>query len=470
MVLAGLLLATAPGALAATPWSGYLIDETGRADGGLIGARKAGEQVVYRTDADARAVTTRYRPVVARSGGRSLSRAAWILSVYGAVRVADQAAAVDLATYALLSGKAIGGDRARARLRQTGRAAPIRDLARSMLRESTRKAGPYRVRISARGVDVGEPVVVRVRVTTTKGRALGNAAVRLRVGDEIRRQRTSAGGRVRLEVTGKAPGWVPVRVKVARVPQWRLLLRPPKKRAASPVAVAGRTTHLRARDRVAVRARPQVQAGGGEALVGRDLVGRIRLTGVQGAPRVQAKVDLHGPFATPTASCAGDPVARQRVSVAGDGAYQTLPLRPASAGYYAWRVVVPRSELNTRAETCGGVVRVRAVPRLSLEALATTKPGSRLRFDVAALPATYVVAAEARLYGPFKEKANVACRAAKRVTSTSVPVDGPGRYAVARVPLSRPGFYVWRVRTPPTELAVAVTAGCGGSGSVVRIR
>jgi len=115
---------------ASVPWSGYRIKPAPSADGGFMGARKTDGRVTYRLDAGARRRTYGYRPVHRVSGDRRSARAAWILSKYGAVRIADQAAAVDVATYALVSDRPLGGARARARLRATGHAAAIRTLAR----------------------------------------------------------------------------------------------------------------------------------------------------------------------------------------------------------------------------------------------------------------------------------------------------------------------------------------------------
>jgi hypothetical protein len=343
---------------ASAPWSGYRIAPAPTADGGFMGARATGGQVVYRIDADARGIHTRYRPLVrVAGGGRRAARAAWILSAYGAVRLADQAAAVDVATYALLSGKGLDGRRARARLRSTGRPQVIAALARDLLGRSKRLSGPYSVSVSAPPADAGAALQVRVRVTSAAGWPLAGVPVDLSLGGHNTGSSTSPTGWVSSSFPAEPVGVHELGVTASRLPDWRLSVRQPVHRKASRVAVAGRLAKVTSRGLVTVRATPSVHLAWPAAIgwVKGPLVASFALSGSEGAAPRTATLSLFGPFPQESDPvCIGTPLAQVTTTVTGDGSYTAPAVPVAEQGLYFWLAHIAASPLNAEAVECGG--------------------------------------------------------------------------------------------------------------------
>ncbi len=469
VLLALVLLVPAGAAEAASvPWSGYRIKPAPTADGGFMGARKTDGKVTYRLDASARRGSSEYKRAHRVSTNRGEARAAWIISKYGAVRVADQSAAVDVATYALVSGRPLGGRRAKARLRSTGHAASIRSLARYMLAESKKYAGPYTLAVRSRPAEVGGRVKVRVQVTSYAGLPVAKLPVLLRVPGVAEVHETSAKGRVYTSYPADQVGVRKLRVRVSRVPEWRLLVRDPRRKATSRIAIAGRKTELVARDVVVVRASPKVSVPSAPKpeQVDRAFSVGFTVTGSEGiAPRT-ATFSLFGPFPQGAQTgCDGTPIRTLTSEVKGDGTYAGPPAIVSNAGLYVWRVHVGANQLNAPTQACGGLVRVRSSPRFRLDA----KPGSRLTFILSGLPTGYDNDAELMLFGPYKAKANATCYPKKKVGATAVRVNHNGSYTSPKIATGASGFYTWRVNLPAGYLVLPTRTACGAAGSFVKV-
>ncbi len=469
VLLASLALVLPLGAAdaASTLWSGYTIRANGKADGGFVGARLTDGKVTYRLDAGAPARATGYRKPRKVGDSRNEARAAWILSRYGAVRLADQAAAVDVATYALVSGSRLSSRRTKARLRATGRAAAVRALAKQLLTASKHRAGPYRIIVKTKPGVVGGKVSAKARVTSYTGKPLVGVPVVLQVPGVAESRRTNQRGRVSASFPATEVGLRRLSVSLASVPEWRLVVRPPKRRGASRIAIAGRRARVVARAQVAVRATPQISlvAPTAPGVAGSGLRGHFQVLGSEGRPLRRVEVALYGPFApgtTPT--CTGTPAVRAATGIAADGTYGTPAVTPARYGIYVWQVRLADSTLNEPAGACGAPTRVVSRPTVALEAKGSTK----LSFSIAGLPSGYSADAVMAVHGPFSRKANVGC-GRKQVGTTRLRVTRNGSYTSARIPVSAAGFYGWQLVLPGSTFSLGLTTPCRAAGSVVKI-
>lgn len=466
-----LSLVLIPGGLAqasSSLWSGYEIDANRRADSGFIGARLVDGKVAYRIDADARRTPTEYRRVRRVTGEREVARAAWILSKYGDLQVADQAAAVDAAVYALLAGKPLNGKRASSRLRHTGRAEEIRTIARQLLALSRKYAGPYTFTLTTRPAAVGGTVPVRLRVTSFSGEPVPNLPVLITIPGVAETHKTNAKGRVSTSFPAEEVGARRLTAKVSLVPEWRLSVRRPVVTSASRIALAGRKTWYRSSIDLIVRATPVVTVPE-EATprqTGEPFGALFSIDGSDGFVSREATLSLYGPFyGDTTPGCTGPVVRTTTATVLGDGGYLSAHVKVPSPGRYMWRVQVPETTFNAPAEACGGLVRVRIAPRFTLEASA----GPRLAFSLANLPAAYDDTALLKLFGPYPSRADATCKPRKKVGEVGVRVHRNGDYLPRRIEVSKPGVYAWRIQLPEGDLVVPMQTRCGlrGSFSVV---
>ncbi|HET7690894.1 MAG TPA: hypothetical protein VFK41_10965 [Nocardioidaceae bacterium] len=467
LVLALLTLALISGGLAQAStslWSGYEIDATRTADSGFIGARLVDGKVSYRIDPDARRLATEYRRVRRVTGEREVARAAWILSKYGALQLADQAAAVDVAVYALLAGKPLAGKRASSRLRQTGRAEEIRMIARQLLALSRKYAGPYTFTLTTQPAAVGGTVPVRLRVTSFSGEPVPNLQVLLTLPGVAETHETNAKGRVATSFPAEEVGARRLTAKVSLVPDWRLSVRRPVVAKASRIALAGRKTTLRSSIDLIVRATPVVTVPD-EATprqTGTLFAALFSIEGSDGFVSRDAVLSLYGPFlGDTTPGCSGPVVRTTTATVTGDGGYRSAAVAVPAPGRYVWRVQVPETTFNAPAEACGGLVRVRIAPRFTLNATA----GPRLAFSLADLPAGYDDAAVLKLFGPYARRADATCKPGKKVGQVEVRVNRNGDYAPRRIEVSKPGVYAWRIQLPEGDLVVPTQTRCGVKGS-----
>ncbi|MET0525224.1 MAG: hypothetical protein ABWZ91_10495 [Nocardioides sp.] len=360
-------------------WSGYPIADTGKAAGGWIGARRWGRNgpVLYRVDPAASDRTTSYKPgrFVHRLKGkaprssadrRTTARAAWIVSKYGRVRLPAQSAAVDAALLHLLAGGRwkLSGEAGKRRIRQGEESALVGSLARTMLDDSRRRSGPYKIQVRQKDVAIiGDDVRLGVRVVVARnGRPLPFVPVRIQTPDGVLKgDLTGADGRINLTYPLPSAGVTQIRVRVAKVPETRLRLLSPRRSAASRAVIAGKKRLLGTRDLIYVKARPRVIVTTGDKRIaaGSKSKGRFRLVDAAEAWPRTATVTLHGPFTHSDNARCGTRTTRTghtRVTGVGDYAMPRFTLR--RKGYYVWQVQVPGNRVNLPAADCGGRFKV----------------------------------------------------------------------------------------------------------------
>ncbi len=362
------------------PWSGFRIDTSDHAAGTWLGARKIGSspgRVVYRIDPSAAPsaqgfdepsrMTTVPGPGGKRAAGaRATSRAAWILSKYGSYRYEIQAAAVDAAVLHLLAGPnySLNGKAGRARLRETGQAEQIKQFASTMLHDSIRRSGPYRLAVQQLGeTAIGDPVRLGVQVVVARsGVPLTSVPVMVRVGDGSWQAagETDDAGIVDFDYVGRTAGPQLVTARVARVPEHRLLVMQPRRPAASRVAIAGRKHVLALPTMAAVKARPAIRVSSGAMVSGNRTAGSWRIGGAYGSAAAAADVVLHGPFGSfDQVSCERKALRTRKVSSMGNGRYSLPRMQVRQAGVYVWQVTAAGNAFNLDTSACGGRFRVR---------------------------------------------------------------------------------------------------------------
>jgi hypothetical protein len=360
-------------------WSGYRIEPTGKASGGWIGARRWGRKgpVIYRIDPAASAGYTRYQPGrwVDRLKGkgpryaadpRATARAAWIVSKYGTYRYDIQSAAVDAALLHLLARHrwTTGGDLGSRRIRQTDEPTLVRRFARIMIRDSSRRAGPYAVRVRQRNTAViGEPVQLAIHVVVARnGRPLPYVPVRVRTPDGVTHLgETSKTGRIAMTYQSPPAGATPIQLTVAEAPETRLRVLRPRRWSASRAVVAGQKGLVIGRGVVYVKARPTVAVTTDDRRIraGNKSKGRFRLVGSAEAWPRTAAVTLHGPFThSEYAKCGIRTTRNGQVRVTDAGTYALPRFTLRQKGYYVWQVQVPGNRVNLAAGDCGGKFRV----------------------------------------------------------------------------------------------------------------
>lgn len=362
------------------PWSGFRIDVDERAGGSWIGGWKLGRtpgRIVYRIDPDAVATSSGFdRPrTVTRvpgrgphraAGARATSRAAWILAKYGTYRYEIQSAAVDAALLQLLAGRDYGlrGRVGAARLRHTGEETRVTSFAATMLRDSTRLSGPYRVTVRQLGEAViGGPVRLGMQVVVARsGLPLASVPVSVRTagGTWHSAGETDAAGLASFDYVAGSAGPHPLVVRIGRVPEHRLLVLPPRRHASSRVVVAGRKHVLDSPIVARVKARPDATVISRPMVTDQRTSGSFRIVEAYGSAPGAATVVLHGPFGSADqATCQRKAFRVRHVPVAGNGHYQLPRLVLGRAGFYIWYVNGRGNSYNVDAAACAGVFRVR---------------------------------------------------------------------------------------------------------------
>ena len=103
-------------------------------------------------------------------------------------------------------------------------------LARTMLDDSRRRSGPYRIQVRQKDVAIiGDDVRLGVRVVVARnGRPLPFVPVRIQTPDGVLKgDLTRADGRINLTYPLPSAGVTQIRVRVAKVPETRLRVLPP---------------------------------------------------------------------------------------------------------------------------------------------------------------------------------------------------------------------------------------------------
>ncbi|QLQ09666.1 MAG: carboxypeptidase regulatory-like domain-containing protein [Nocardioidaceae bacterium] len=466
-----LALTLAPAHAASSRWSGYAIPGGKRADAGFVGAYLTGKAVTYRVDPAAKKRSARYKPARAVSGPPNTARAAWVLSKYGAVRIADQAAAVDVVTHALLGGQSLGSKRTKKRLAATGRAKQIRALAKTMLADSKLYAGPYRMELKTKPATVGGTMRLHVIVRAASGKPAPKLAITAVGAGTAARAVTDSKGSVRFGFDAVEPGYVRVRVKAAGVPSHRVTMREPKTKGATRLAVAGKKRALKATVRLATQVVPRTAVvAAAAAEVGKPVRTKFTLSNSADSAARLATLRLFGPYSQAvTPDCTATPFAQATATVTANGTYSTPDFSVKRAGWYYWGSTIAGSGLNTPTSTCGGSGAVRTRATLSTD----VQPNGRLKFSVAKTAPGYQQTATIRIYGPYKKKANIGCGQARLKKTQKVLIKGNGKYRTPKVTLSAEGakvWYAWRVTLPKDPLTIELTSKCKAPGSMLKVK
>lgn len=472
------------------PWMGYSIPQNRTAASGWLGGRKVFPNVVYRIDPTKASHTPGFRKAfltdrltgsgTMKVSERAQNKAAWIAATWGAFRNKDRSAAVDIALYHLLHGGAysLNGSKTSARLRPTRKAAAIRALARDMLADANRYAGPYRIKVTANDSIVGKAVTVRVSVVTaSSGRAISGLPVVVSyTGAASITRETGSKGTMSAAFNPRSGGDKKVSVLIKKLPDHRLKVRMPQNLKASRVVVARHYLDPVISRKIVVRARPTVEAKPASTRIklGQQFAGTFQIKdGVETAR--SAIATLYGPFGKATsATCAtAHAVGTTSIPVKANGTYQ-LP-RPTSKkhGFYVWGVSVKENRLNLAARTCGAQTLVLAVPKVTIRAEdPTVARGTRVRakLTVSGLPGGYNKEARIRLVGPFRTVPAGNCtRSSKIHARFIVPVTKSGTYWTTRAKIGGPGVYFWQAILPSNAMSATIKTTCKAPGTIVRV-
>ncbi|MBU2698840.1 hypothetical protein CCO04_27505 [Pimelobacter sp. 30-1] len=489
VVTQGVTMAEAEAA-AGGRWAGYSIKTTKYADSSWIGGRSMGGQHVYRLEPRKLNVKSKYRPAVpvsdlngsaAKPSARNTSVAACVLATYGNLKDRIQAAAVDAVTYHLLRGGKwrISKARGAARIRQAGQSKYVRSYAKSMLAACAKTAGPYRVSMTSTTAAVGSATRVTYTIKSASGLGLANVPVTFSYGGATPVEYTNSEGTATANFDVTQSGITTATARADRVPEWRLLVRAPKNKRASAVAVAGRLTAIASSTSVRASGSQSVSvANAASALrVGQLLGGSYTIAGGSGTRSVTRS--YYGPFDTSASNCSSPRPYTSSTSTSTNGRYSLPSWLPPKSGYYRAGVAVGGNDLSTAASTCGTPVRV-----IKQAAIAQDRPAGRSRqvkigegFNVTVKVSGFDRAeghtVVSRLYGPFASKDNARCTEAKRVASKnqSRNVSGNGDYTMGKAVITakaNTGWYVWQTTLSSGDLIAGGTSSCGVLYEVVR--
>ncbi|KQY61425.1 hypothetical protein ASD30_25535 [Nocardioides sp. Root140] len=397
------------------------------------------------------------------------------MSKFGRYRDRTQAAAVQVALHHLLVGRSwrVGGASTRRRLARTGHSAAIRYLALTMVKQSARYAGPYRLAVSTSTPTVGASARVRVQIRSRAGKPIKKLPVAISyAGSSTSRRITDATGTAVATFARPGAGEHDVTVAVAKVPATILRLRKPAR--GSRVALAGGKTVMTRNRTAVVRALPHVAIKSDKTVFdpGAPLRGRFTVTKSLGTFSRSAEVTLHGPFTNwSQASCATRPRARVIRPVVGN-TWKYLAAATPPRGLYVWKVRLSGDRLNAPVTACGGATSVRGTPIAVVKAL-------RSRYRVGARPAADLVTrklyhynevATVRLYGPFAARDRVACGVRKEVHAIQVRVTANGTVRSPGVRVTARGWYGWRATLPGDARHLSVRTACAAPSSIFEVR
>lgn len=473
------------------PWVGYSIPQNRTAASGWLGGRKVFPNVVYRIDPTKANHTLGFRKAfltdkLKGSGTMTVSqraqnKAAWIAATWGAFNNKDRAAAVDISLYHLLHGGAysLNGTKTTARLRPTKKAAKIRALAREMLADANKYAGPYTIKVSANSSIVGKTVTVKASVVTkATGRAISGLPVVVSYpGAASVTRETSSTGAISARFTPDSGGDKTIRVQVKKLPDYRLKVRMPQNLKASRVVVARHYLDPVIRKQIVVRARPTVHAKAASTRIklGQQFAGSFQVKDGVETPR-SAVATLYGPFTqAANATCAPSrKVDSTGIKIKLNGTYQLPKLASKKHGFYVWGVYLNENRLNLAARTCGARTQVLAVPKVAIKAEnPNVTRGTRVRakLTVSGLPAGYHKDARIRLVGPFRTVPAGNCtRSSKILARFIVPVTKSGSYWTTRARIGGPGVYFWQAILPSNAVSATIKTPCKAPGSIVRVK
>jgi hypothetical protein len=478
-------------AATATKASGYKIKKSSKAAGSWVGSYNLGGQLVYRTDPTKRAKRSKHYGSVRESsswktprGGKvstgRMTRAAWILSKYGAYGSSLQAAAVDTAVLAELNGGSykVTGKSTKKRLRSSKQSRPIMRLAKTMLAQASAEAGPYEVELKGPGGAVSPDSQVRftARIYSTRtGAGVSGLPVEFTSskGGTVAAV-TDATGVAMAAFTSPSGGQGQVTAAVSKVPASTLAFAKAK-HGGSRVVVAGRKQTIARSVGVTWVDRPSasVAATAGSVPAGGATQAVVTVSGsTPGGGNRTATASLYGPFSFP-AGCfgVGGPVATVTATVSGDGQVAMPAVGTGGPGYYVWSASVGGNSLNEATATvCSGAVAATTTPAISVttsDSQVSLRQTLHGNVSIGAYPRGMQTRATVRIFGPFSSADVINCGDGKLYQTTSIVVQDNGRYSTGGFQLSREGYYALRAQLDPTAVSGTVLSECRAGGSII---
>lgn len=483
---AGLSIIPAP-TQAAGPESshelGFRTGRTAHADGAWVGRYRIGRQLDYRIQPRKRDIESSYHPAhrVTHVRGTSLAateRSAWILSTYGGTHDRTTAGAVDVAVNALLSrGRwRVGTAYTERRTNLTGDGRFVRAYAKTLVRQSKLRHGPYLTTISASRVPAGDQTTVTVQVQNKHG--LGPVITRQQRGlavDITYPGATTATVYLNNHGIGRAyfraaAGRTPITAAVHTVPDEALFRRRPTDRSASQVAVAGhhRTVRLRGYGLGVSTQTVRVTNGSSSVLVGHALHGTYRVTGLYGRETLDYAV--YGPFDAAPTSCTGSPRVTAKATITSNGTGTLPQWSPRRTGYYAWHVAARGNSTTRPASACGTAYLTQRNTRTGQSRVGGTHT---VRVGHTFGPAVVVTGFDrpevhtvyTRVYGPFVHKANTRCTRNRlfRTLSSSIRDDRRWRKTTVVNSDRNTGYYVFQTTLHAGTFMRTSRSRCGNT-------
>jgi hypothetical protein len=485
VLVAGVGLSTVPAPTQAAdpksrPELGFPIARTPHADGSWVGRYRIGRQLDYRTQPRRSHAEAAYHGAhrVFSVGGHKLAtaRSAWVLSTYGRTPDRTTAAAVDVAVHALLSRSKwrVGTAYTARRTHPTGLGGVIRAYARTILRQSKHRHGPYRTTLKARRVPVGNQTTVTVKVQNRRG--LGPVVTGQQAGLAVDVTYRGAGTRtVYLNNRGvgrvyfrAAAGKTRVIAAVHGVPDVALLLRRPHNKAASKVAVAGHHHRLRLRGwGLGISTQTLTITNSSAAvLVGHPLQGTYSVTGLTGRETVEHAV--YGPFTTAAAGCSGTSVSAAKATINRNGSRSLPRWAPTRTGFYAWRVFAHGNSTTRPASVCGTAYltqRHTFIRQSRVGAAYSVKVGHAFgpHITVSGFDRPEVHTVRTRVYGPFAHKDKASCTRSRlfRTLPTSIRDNREWNKTTVVGRKRNAGYYVFRTTLSAGTFMRSSQSRCG---------
>jgi hypothetical protein len=142
-------------------------------------------------------------------------------------------------------------------------------------------------------------------------------------------------------------------------------------------------------------------------------------------------------------------------------------------GIYIWKVRTAANRLNHEAERCGGKVRARSRPTLTVRVPTTRVAAGRLvRASVkpAGLPDGYKKDGRVRLVGPFLHRERVSCSPARTLATRRYTAEANVAHWTPTIKVTRRGYYAWIATAPSSYFSLATSSRCEARGSVIVVR
>lgn len=402
---------------------------------------------------------------------RDLAKMSFAIWNYGRSNTADRQAATMLYVHGLMRDGAPG------EVAKNAIGPRVEGIYDQIARDANRLRGPYRVQMSmAPRLTVAQKATVSVKVVSATGAAMPNVSVALSSGDVSGlsgRVRTNAKGVATATFTPGARGQISISARTQPLAAARPKLFQPSTAAASRngqrlaapqgEAVEQSVSRPVGRGSIAIstRAFPTVVPSGGNS---RD---RVTIIGGTTGIRASIGVKLFGPFRTKAqVVCTGTPAATGEVATDGRAVFSTDPVKLDAPGWYSYQLSVPESPQYAAFTTpCGEpseTFRVIAKPTMTSQV-----DNERLRPNETLSTAVTVKGLSGEtapitveLYGPYPTREAMNCQG-PAINTQTLTAAGDGTYSTAPVPLTTPGFYVFRESISGNELVQKSEIACG---------